>query len=509
MRSLDLQVKLKERDETVSDLQAQLELVHDNFSRVEETLSKKNKELMDLTLLKEQADQEIQEKETERINSYEELYNKEKEVEGLQEKLKETVEELELVKNNLTSEEKKYSKLCEDFESVSSNLSKTEKEVQKKLKELEKKNKEILKINEELKSLIPETSGLKMKISKEKGALRSTKIIISPEMQALIDEKNSLSEILVAVQTSTETEICQFKKIIKDLNRKNSENLKTKELEKEKKELLKKIKVLESTLSNWESRQFTNVKLISGLEKERDALQQKLKEMKDGNLTHEDQLYWKDVAIKNGEKEIKQLKVGEEEKIKEISELQKKFSETRSDLEGWKRKFEDLESKTSASTSESVSTEKYEELKNDLGNRINEIKHLKITLNQRLLEYSRVKSTALLQKAEMERLMKENGSLESEYSEVITNLETMKNIRKDLDRQVLAKNKEIRELKDTLINSFDKNKMNTIMKEHQQAKNKKNEESRVEMLMMNQVLADMDTVIKLRENGASPEKGKL
>ena len=53
-----------------------------------------------------------------------------------------------------------------------------------------------------------------------------------------------------------------------------------KEAEKEKKELVKKVKVLESTLSEWETRQFTNVKLIAGLEKERDSLQLKLKEMK-------------------------------------------------------------------------------------------------------------------------------------------------------------------------------------------------------------------------------------
>lgn len=508
-KSQDLQAQLKERDEVVSDLKAQLELVHDNFSSVEETLAKKNKELMDLTLLKEQADQDIQEKETERINSYEELYNKEKEVEALQEKLKETDEELELIRIHLTSEEDKNSKLNEELETVSSNLVKTEKELHKKNKELEKKIKEIEKKNEELKSLTPEKSGLKMKISKDKGSLRSTKIFISPEMQSLIDEKNSLSDILVAVQTSTETEITQLKKTVQELKKQNAENLKAKELEKEKKEMLKKIKVLESTLSNWESRQFTNVKLISGLEKERDTLQQKLKEMKDGNLSHEDQLYWKDVAIKNGEKEIKTLKAEQEEKIKEISEIKKELSETRSDLEMMRSKVRDLESKNPSSSSDTVSKERYQELENDLRNRINEIKHLKITLNQKVLEYSRVKSTALAQKAEMERLILENESLESDYSQVITNLETMKNVNKDLEKKMTTKNQEIRELKDKLIHSFDKSKVNMIMKERQQAKNQKNEENRVEMLMMNQVLADMDTVIKLRENGASPEKGKI
>ena len=51
-------------------------------------------------------------------------------------------------------------------------------------------------------------------------------------------------------------------------------------MDKEKKEMGKKVKLLETTLAQWENRQFTNVKLISGLEKERDSLQSKMKEMK-------------------------------------------------------------------------------------------------------------------------------------------------------------------------------------------------------------------------------------
>ena len=126
-----------------------------------------------------------------------------------------------------------------------------------------------------------------------------------------------VDQVLVKLQTLTETEIGNLKQQISEFRktpvnlppsrkemdkelekeRKEMEEEKKnidkemkemekekKEMEKERKELLKKVKVLESTLSNWETRQFTNVKLISGLEKERDALQLKLKEVKVNNV---------------------------------------------------------------------------------------------------------------------------------------------------------------------------------------------------------------------------------
>lgn len=73
-----------------------------------------------------------------------------------------------------------------------------------------------------------------------------------------------------------------MKKKIKTVGKADVDKASYKALEKEKKYLAKKVKTLELTLSEWETRQFTNVKLISGLEKERDSLQLKLKEMKDG-----------------------------------------------------------------------------------------------------------------------------------------------------------------------------------------------------------------------------------
>ena len=504
-----LQEKLVEAEKSVMELTAQLEMVHDNFSRVEAEFDKKNKLYEELLGIKELADKELEEKENERINSYEELYIKEKEAEALQEKLRETTEELNAARNSETSEKDKCSALQQELDILKTDKTSLQKELQKKNKELEKKNKDLLKKDEELNRFGQDSPGIKMKITKEKGSLRSTKIQVNPELEALVKERDAISEVLVKVQSATETEISLLKKKteaqLKEINRFKSDQVHLKDLEKEKKELLKKIKVLESTLSNWETRQFTNVKLISGLEKERDTLQQKLKEMKDGNLSHEDQLYWKDVAIKNGEKEIKTLKAEQEERDEKIQHLTKELAEARTSLVTAERRVEDLEKQVDSSK-DRAGKEKIEEMQRDIVNKNNEIKHLKITLSQRVQDLSRINQSAAGQKAELARLKKENEKFETDYSQVITQLETYKNVSKDLEYKIVIKNKEIRELKDQCWKSNKDDKVGTERQSILQAKVK--EENRVEMLMMNQVLSDMDTVIKLREQGASPEKGK-
>ena len=140
--------------------------------------------------------------------------------------------------------------------------------------------------------------------------------------------------------------------------------------------------MLESTLSDWESRQFTNVKLIAGLEKERDTLQLKLKEMKDGNLSHEDQLYWKDTAIRNCEKELKSVKSLRETDEKTIFNLGKQLEEANASLEASKSQCKGLETKLSQDL---ASKEEHSKLTKDLDNKNAEIKHLKMSLRGGLL----------------------------------------------------------------------------------------------------------------------------
>ena len=73
---------------------------------------------------------------------------------------------------------------------------------------------------------------------------------------------------------------------------------KLKVTEKEKKELQKQVKTLQTTLVDWESRQFTNAMLISGLEKAKTALEQKVKDFEE-NHKAEEELYEMSTKIRN------------------------------------------------------------------------------------------------------------------------------------------------------------------------------------------------------------------
>ena len=63
----------------------------------------------------------------------------------------------------------------------------------------------------------------------------------------------------------------------------------------------------------------------------------------------------------------------------------------------------------------------------------NEIMHLKMSLNQKKTELSTLKSTALCQKTELDRLIAENEKFESDYSQAVAQLETLKNSNTDIE----------------------------------------------------------------------------
>ena len=267
-----------------------------------------------------------------------------------------------------------------------------------------------------------------------------------------------------------------------------------KALEKEKKDLAKKVKGLETTLADWETRQFTNLKLISGLEKERDSLQGKLKELQDGNLSHEDQLYWKDVAIKNKEKEVKSLKAIVDEKEVKIVELDKENQESQSRVKTLAEQESSLQVTNAAL--EQLNKKNFSEmaeLNKQIVNQANEIKHLKIALSQKTKEWSAINTTAVCQKAELDRLLRENEKFESDYSKAITQLEIVKNSKKDLLKKLQQKELNLQTMKSRLV----------VLN----AKEKAREEDRLEMEMRNQVLSDMDKVIQIQQMSRVSHQG--
>ena len=80
----------------------------------------------------------------------------------------------------------------------------------------------------------------------------------------------------------------------------------------------------------------------------------------------------------------------------------------------------------------------------------NEILHLKASLHQKKTELSTLRSTAVCQKSELDRLLALNEKLESDYSLAITQIETLKNINEEKDNKNKLKDEELRCLKNKL-----------------------------------------------------------
>ena len=168
-RNEELVARLAQRDQTIARLDEEVS----KFPNLQEDLDRKTRECDELLSMKEQFEIELEEKENERINSYEELYNKEIEFESLQEDFKKCEESLEEARISAASEkdlaislQAKVDQLTKQLEDFKSSFVKVKKELQGNDFDNEKKNNEPK----------ADTPSIKMKITKEKGSLRSAKI---------------------------------------------------------------------------------------------------------------------------------------------------------------------------------------------------------------------------------------------------------------------------------------------------------------------------------------------
>ena len=492
-----MEESLAEKDLSIGDLTAQLELVHDNFSQVEEDLEAKKKLCEDLMAYKEEVIKELQTKEEERLNSYEDLYQKEKELEGIEEKLKEREASVEQLTQQIKEQTEEMAGVQTIVFSFYDEVSKFALEIEQKAKPVKDK----------------ETKSIKMVITRDGSKTRSVKKFKAvrskvEETESQQEEKKNIKETLVQLRSSVkgfyeaflekDQEVGELEQKVRESEFKakdlESKTDVLKALEKEKKDLAKKVKGLETTLADWETRQFTNLKLISGLEKERDSLQGKLKELQDGNLSHEDQLYWKDVAIKNKEKEVKSLKAIVDEKEVKIVELDKENQESQSRVKTLAEQESSLQVTNAALEQlNKKNASEMAELNKQIVNQANEIKHLKIALSQKTKEWSAINTTAVCQKAELDRLLRENEKFESDYSKAITQLEIVKNSKKDLLKKLQQKELNLQTMKSRLV----------VLN----AKEKAREEDRLEMEMRNQVLSDMDKVIQIQQMSRVSHQG--
>lgn len=405
---------------------------------LQKTLSQKIVENNQLTKDFKDAERKLEIK-CEELQSFQsKLQVKEEEVQGLTRSYESKVSEVNDLQIIIQDRDDSLSDIQSELKKTEVNLSKIDKSHEKAILALKNKNEKLRRELDEGKEILnhSEVENLKFECDKirEENAALSSKIDDLEQQLKESQERNNASKVL----------------------------------DKEKKELNKKVKQLSSTLADWESRQFTNLKLIAGLEKERDSLQIKLKETQDGKLSHEDQLYWKNVEIKSRGKEIKTLNEKLDEKSTEIDELKELLKSSEAEVTKYKEQVANLEKRID-STQNNVDIKQNEVLFEENTNLKNEIMHLKMSLNQKKNDLSTLKSTALCQKTELDRLLAENEKIESDYSQAVAQLETLKNTNTDIEGRNKLKDEELRCLKNKLSKSVDKEKVAAMLKAQEDA----------------------------------------
>jgi len=204
--------------------------------------------------------------------------------------------------------------------------------------ELERLEQDRSKQLEEYESQLAEKNQSIEKLEARKDGLLDSLIHIQKLMQGfevLIEDKNETIQ-------EQEGKIADLEAIVEDSVDKAN---KLKELEKERKESQKQLKHLQVTLQDWETRQFSNVKLIAGLQKEKAALEKKVKDFEENHTGAEEELYDMSVKIRNLEKEVKRLGETLEEVRSELSQTKARLQAKTVDLSFSVTKNEELELK--------------------------------------------------------------------------------------------------------------------------------------------------------------------
>jgi chromosome segregation ATPase len=191
-----------------------------------------------------------------------------------------------------------------------------------------------------------------------------------------------------------ESKIVELEQLVEDsLDKAN----KLKAVEKEKKDLAKQVKNLQLTMQDWETRQHTNMKLISGLEKVKAELEKKVKDFEENHTGADQELYENSVRIRKLEKEVKQLQASVENKESQINQVKSRLEAKAAELadaalraDAAEQKTRDLERVIRCNPSEDV-----EELKRKLGNQERELEHLRRSLTEHRRQLSHFKGVQM------------------------------------------------------------------------------------------------------------------
>ena len=320
-----------------------------------------------------------------------------------------------------------------------------EKSAKTEMKRLEKDHDKIGKQLEDYEAQLIERNQVIEKLENRKDGLLDSLIHIQKLMQGfevLITDKN---EKLI----EQEGKIADLEAIVEESVDKVS---KLKVVEKEKKDLTKQVKQLQLTLQDWETRQFTNVKLISGLEKTKAALEKKVKDFEENHTGAEDELYEMSTQIRQLEKEVKRLNETIANIETELSQTKNRLHSKSNELALSAAKIEELEQKirdlerevrNKANFSEDV-----HQLKQVISNKEAELAHLRLTLNNLKTQFNQLRSNSSKTEEQLKTLQSSNAKFETEYSMAVSQIETLKKALRDAHVELSKREKQLVTLKE-------------------------------------------------------------
>lgn len=332
----DMEKQVEQKDYKISSLEEVVVEEHDRYSKVmkeKSDLEKKlttqdvlGKELCEFQGYIDKMKAESKDLKAQLSNLNEELSNQQE----LNERMKiDHEKQLTKVNKQLETWKSKHEKVLEEKKEKMAHI----RDITKLHKELENDQKHQLsrlnKENEELKRECENATQIEKeltesKLSKKVKAFEAEKKDNDNTVKLLESQRNALLDSLDRVQKIMQG----FESVIKDKNEKIQEistkleeaeiNLEeallrintSKSDDKERKESHKTIKQLQGSLQDYESRQFTNAKLISGLQKEKQLLEKRLKDYEERD------------EIKKIERELKGVKSNNDKQEQEIAKQQ-------------------------------------------------------------------------------------------------------------------------------------------------------------------------------------------
>ena len=496
--------RLEQAQVDIVGLEKQLEQQQQSYNRLEEMLVEKHTVNHQLTNEKKDVERSLANSKEELEDSNKNLATKEDEFKEVHKKLDDQSDQVsdlestigekddELKELNKSKEwlkndyEKQLARVQKQLDSNKDKVTKLNEEKKNKTKEIKEATLSLKERDEKIIKLCKENGKLALEIATQKLPIDESAEILEPcksfntlassdgkqlnkncqkcgeqdkQNKSLLDSLDRLQKIMEGHITVIEDK----NKTIAELNSKceDSENnldqaLQTlhelKNAVKQKKDSQKQIKQLQTTLRDWENRQYTNVKLISGLEKKNTELEKKIKFFEENDTGSEDLLYTYTTKIKKIEKDTKTWKEKCDKSDKELAETNSRLKSRDEEVASLKSKIVTFETKVlelerAVRKGATLPEKEVQQLALQVENKAGEIKHLRKHLDTLKIQFARENEH---HENDLAKAKETSDQFEMDYSKSLQKVEEFKKILSDAEQSILNQDSQICCYKDAL-----------------------------------------------------------